>query len=85
MGVSNKDDIKKQLKQQNDQVYGDETVSGTMPDPESDDDIAESVEDVMGADAEKDIKEHKPFNIGEEVNEDEEDAAGWSIDDDEEE
>jgi hypothetical protein len=64
-------DIKKQIQQQDAQVYGDESVSGSSIDTEQvlEETTAEMVEDVIG---------NKPavgkgFNIGDEINEDEED------------
>ncbi len=42
--------IAKQLQNQEDQVYGDETVSGTNPRPDSDDDVEAMMENVTGND-----------------------------------
>lgn len=60
--------IKQQIKIQDDDVYGDTSASGSMPDPESDDDVKEMVKDIIG---EAPVS-GDPFEIAEEVDEDEE-------------
>ncbi len=61
------DEVKKELKENEDRFYGEETVSGSSPRPESDDDVKEMVKEVIGNPPE----EGKPFSIAEEVNKDE--------------
>lgn len=61
------DDVQKEIEELEDENYGDETVSGTNPRPDADDDVEDFMEDVVG----EDFDEDKPFNMGDEVNEDE--------------
>ena len=61
------DDIKKEIMENEDRFYGEETVSGSSPRPESDDNVKEMVKEVIGNPPE----EGKPFSIAEEVNKDE--------------
>lgn len=65
--MTKRDDIKKQIKQQQDDVYGDSTVSGSAPDPEADDDVEEILEEVVGTD----INPGDEFHLADEVMEDE--------------
>ena len=60
-------DIKKQVKQQDQDNYGEETISGSSPDPESDDDVAEVLKQTLGAD----LKRGDEFNLAEKVEKDE--------------
>jgi hypothetical protein len=64
-------DIKKKVQKQDEEVYGTGTVSSSDPDPEiiQEETTKELVEDVIG----NKPKSGKEFNIGEEVNKDEED------------
>ncbi len=66
------DDIKKELREDEDRFYGEETVSGSSPRPESDDDVKEMVKEVIGNPPE----EGKPFSIAEEVKKDEKARRG---------
>jgi hypothetical protein len=59
--------LKKQVREQDDIVYGEETISGSSPKPESDDDIEEILEEVMG----DDIDFLNGFSLEEEVKKDE--------------
>ncbi|MCH7641381.1 hypothetical protein IID22_04245 [Patescibacteria group bacterium] len=60
-------ELKKQIKKQDEEVYGEETMSGSSPDPASDDDVAETLEKTVGTD----LKSGDEFNLGEEVERDE--------------
>jgi len=60
-------DIKKQIQQQDKDVYGDTTISGSSPDPESDDDVEKVVEEVTG----EKPKQGEEFSISDEVEKDE--------------
>ena len=62
-----RDDIKKQIEEEDKRVYGETTISGSMPDPESDDDIKDAVKDITG----EEPKDGVPFSIAEEVKKDE--------------
>ncbi len=75
--MSQRDKIKEELKKQEAEFYGDETVSGTNPDPESDDSVAEMMEDVMGEDASASVSDPQDdgFNIADEIEDDEEDLS----------
>jgi hypothetical protein len=61
------DDVKKEVEEQEDEFYGDATISGTAPDPSSDDDVDEVVKEVTGEKPEQ----FEPVGIAEEVDEDE--------------
>jgi hypothetical protein len=69
MAKTQTEEIKKQIEKQNEEVYGDESVSGSSPDPEvvQEETTSEMVKDVIGNRPKKD------FNLGEEINKDEED------------
>ena len=58
--------IKKRIAQEQRGVYGEETASGSSPSPESDDDTASMVKDIVG----NKPKSGKPFSLAEEVNKD---------------
>jgi len=60
-------DINKQVKQQDQDNYGEETVSGSSPDPGSDDDVAETLKQTVGVD----LKRGEEFNLAEKVKKDE--------------
>ncbi len=66
--MSKRDDIKKQLKQQADDNYGEATVSGSAPDPDSDDNTRENLEEVVGGN----INPADEFHLADEVMKDEE-------------
>lgn len=63
------DEIKDQIKKQDEEVYGDESISGSNPDPEAiqEETTRELVEDYTG----NKPRQRKSFNIGDEVNKDE--------------
>ncbi len=61
------DEVKKEIRENEDRFYGEETVSGSSPRPDSDDDVAEMIKEVIGNSPE----EGKPFSIAEEVKKDE--------------
>ncbi|MFC1649581.1 hypothetical protein ACFL2C_02585 [Patescibacteria group bacterium] len=65
--MAKRDDIKKQIKKQQDEVYGESTVSGSAPDPASDDDVVENLKDAVGAD----INPGDEFHLADEVLKDE--------------
>ena len=71
-------DIEKELKKQDDEVYGEETVSGSSPRPASDDDTTDNLKDVIG----NEPKNDKPFTIAEEIEADELDRRGKTSSDD---
>jgi hypothetical protein len=71
--MSDSKKVKQQIQQQNDDVYGDETYSGSSPRPDADDNIDDIVRDAMGKDAVEDIDNRKPFNLADEIEEDEKD------------
>lgn len=64
-------DIKKKVKEQDEEVYGDTSISGSMPDPASDDDIDEALEQTLGKDSAEEAGEHKTHTLAEEVEDDE--------------
>jgi len=75
MARQHPDDVQKEVDELEDEVYGDETVSGTNPKPGSDDDTKKNLEEVIG-------NEPAPgFNIGDEINEDEAAIADKPIND----
>lgn len=65
MARQHPDDVQKEVEELEDEVYGDQTVSGTNPAPTSDDDTKENLEDVIGNEPDQ------AFNIGDEINSDE--------------
>ena len=65
--MSRRDDIKKQIKKQDNENYGEETISGSSHDPESDDDTAKALEEAVGTD----IKQGQEFSLKDEVEKDE--------------
>lgn len=65
------DEVKKEVQEELDEVYGEETAGGSQPKPNSNSDVEITVGKTLGWDAVKKIKKHKPFLIGEEVEEDE--------------
>lgn len=69
MAKTKLNDIKKQVKQQDEDNYGEETMSGSSPDPESDDNVAETLEKTVGTD----LKSGDEFNLEQEVKKDERD------------
>ena len=81
--MSKRDEIKKELEEQEEEFYGDETVSGSSPSPESDDSIEKMMGDAMGEDAADDVSDPKEdgFNIADEIEEDEEEAMESPIED----
>ena len=60
-------DVKKELKDEQDEFYGDTSISGSAPDPESDDKVLEFVKEVTG----NEPKPGDPFSLAEEVEKDE--------------
>ncbi|HEX6977438.1 MAG TPA: hypothetical protein VF185_03775 [Patescibacteria group bacterium] len=66
------EEIDEKVKEQNDEVYGEETVGGSQQGLESDDDTEKAVADVTG----NQPKENEEFNIAEEIDKDEKDIAG---------
>jgi hypothetical protein len=66
------EDVKKEIEQQEKEVYGDTTISGSAPDPSSDDDVEEVVEDAMGEETSEEIEDNKVVTLAEEVEETEE-------------
>jgi hypothetical protein len=75
------DDIQKEVDEQEDEFYGEGTVSGSAPDPEKvlRDDTAGMVENVVGNDP--DDEGEDGFNLGTEVNDDEQAIEDKPIDD----
>ena len=71
--MSKRDDVKKELKKLEDENYGESTVSGSAPDPESDDSVEDMLEEVMGEDASAQVSDPQDdgFNIADEINDDE--------------
>jgi hypothetical protein len=63
------DDIKKELEEQEDAYYGDETVSGSNPNPAkvTQNDTEDNIEDVTG----NEPKAGVPFSLADEVDDDE--------------
>ena len=68
--------VNKQLKKDEDQYYGDATISGSSPDPESDDNADDAMEDVTG-----EPQGDEPLNIAKHIEEDEEAEAMKPVDD----
>ena len=46
--MTKRDDIKKQIEEEDKRVYGETSISGSMPDPGSDDDVGEMYKKVVG-------------------------------------
>ncbi len=65
-------DIQKEVNREEDEFYGEETISGSSPKPSSDDDAESALAGAIGPDAHDVVKNHKPFDIDEEVDKDEE-------------
>lgn len=65
--MSKRDDIKRELKKQQDEVYGEGTMSGSSPDPDSDDNVMDVMEDTVGPD----INPGDEFHLADEVMKDE--------------
>lgn len=59
--------IKEELKKEDEEFYGDTSISGEMPDPESDDDTEKNIANALGN------QPKQPFDLGDEVAKDEED------------
>ena len=66
--MAKRDDIKKQLKKQQDEVYGEGTIAGSSPDPGSDDNVGDALEDAVGGK----INPGDEFHLADEVMKDEE-------------
>lgn len=62
-------DLKKLIKKQDDDTYGENTMSGSSPDPESDDDVSETLEKTVGTK----LKRGDEFSLVEEIAKDEKD------------
>lgn len=77
--MSTSDDIKKELEEEKKEFYGEEAVGGSAQDLESDDDVTQTLEDVVGGK----INTEEPFSVAEEVEVDEDLRRGK--DDEEEE
>ena len=75
MARQNPNDIKKELEQLEDENYGDETISGTNPRPDADDDIDANMIDAVGSDFDED----KPLNLADEIEDDEDEIQGGEI------
>jgi len=71
------EDVIKEVNQQEDDNYGDETISGTNPRPDSDDDLEKVMDDVVGSD----FDEEKPLDIADEIEDDEEEIQKGEIND----
>lgn len=59
--------LKKQIKKQDLETYGEESMAGSSPDPESDDDVAENLEKTVGTK----LKSGDEFDLEKEVRIDE--------------
>lgn len=57
------DDIKKQVEEQDDEVYGEGSVVGHAPDPDSDDDIGKIREEFLG----EELKSTEELNLASEI------------------
>lgn len=69
--------IEEDLARQNSQVYGDEERGGHMESPDADDDVEEPMAKTLGDDAVIEaVDKRKPFNLADEMNEDERGAGG---------
>ena len=81
MARQHPDDIQKEVDEQEDEFYGEGTVSGSAPDPEKvlSDDTAGMVKNVVGNDP--DDEGESGFNLGDEVNDDEHAIEDKPIDD----
>lgn len=55
-------DIKKEIKKENDEFYGEETVGGSQAGLDSDNDASSAIKKISGAASEK-IKNRKPFVV----------------------
>lgn len=67
--------IREKIKQENDEFYGDESIGGSSPSPDTDDDVVENLHEVIGhpENDSGDNIEEKPFDLGEEINKEEQD------------
>ena len=82
--MGKRDDIKRQIKKQADEIYGEGTISGSSPDPDSDDNVADSLEDAVGGK----INPGDEFHLADEVLKDEtarQSASGGSNEEQDEE
>lgn len=68
--MTNNDDIKEELRKEEDEVYGDETISGSSPRPDTDDDVDKPMTDLTGK------KVERSDTIAEDINEEEEERHG---------
>ena len=68
------DDVKKKLRQQDDDFYGDQAPGGHDEDLEADDDVEEVVDKTMGTDAGDDIEDSE-YEFDMELDEDEKNQA----------
>lgn len=73
-------DVKKEVEEQEKRNYGDETISGSSPDPSSDDDVDEVVEEITG----EEPGMFEPVGIAEEIDKDEKALHTKPEEDDEE-
>lgn len=79
--MARRDDIKSQIKKQQNEVYGEETQSGSAPAPESDDNTLTNLRDVVG----DDINPGDEFFLADEVMGDEKSRLAGRFDTSEEE
>lgn len=80
--MSKRDDIKKELEEQEDENYGTDWVDGAPDEFRS---TKEMVKEVYGEDAKEDIEGNEPFSMAEEIEEDQKKRKATDDNDDEEE
>lgn len=77
MARQSPDDVQKEIEELEDENYGDETISGTNPRPDADDDVEDFMEDVVG----EDFDEEDDLDIADEIEDDEENIRDEEIND----
>jgi len=69
MARQSADDVKKEVEEQEEEFYGEDTGGDSV-------DVDKKMRDAFGDDVEKKIEEHQPFTIGKEVEDDENKRRG---------
>lgn len=68
------EDVQNEIEEQQDEFYGEGTVSGSAPDLDSGENVIDkSLEDTLGKDALEKADRHEPFSVADQVENDEED------------
>lgn len=74
--MAKRSDLKSKIKKQDDEVYGESAISGSAPDPGSDDDAEEVLKEAVGVD----INQGDEFHLADEVAKDEKQRRSkWKV------